>query len=79
MSAGNVAVDKHRGIVLATPRNGVNGYYRVKAGRVICLKRIEALDREWLDAYVAWFKSRGRHSDAVELRARWLSARKVRA
>lgn len=52
--------------------------YRVRVGRSLALVTVAALSREWLDAYLGWYKVASEHGRAGELRQRWLAARKLR-
>lgn len=52
--------------------------YRIRIGRSLALVLLEALPRDWLDAYLAWYRERGWDAEAHALREQWLAARKVR-
>jgi hypothetical protein len=79
MSARGRAI-KHRGIALGIAAISTPGdtWYRVKFGRCLCVVRVGALSREWLDAYLRYFRSIGNADRAAELRAQWLQSKKRR-
>lgn len=66
---------KHKGITLGRWARDPS-YFRVRAGREIAVARAAGLSREWLEAYVQWFRSRGEPQEAMKLKAEWMRAQR---
>jgi hypothetical protein len=81
--AGSIVGKKHKGVCLwAGHLKGFEHHpirYRVREDREASLNTVAGLDREWLDVYVQWYRSRGQPEQAMQLKADWLTCQRSAA